>query len=260
MPELPVLGLRVGKEVSLVHQKIDRRELLTNSDSFVYKERGVEDIWGMIESHLQLDILELISRFSFDKKGLRWKQLYHRNALSALFIGANSQKPFDLDGSQAILEVISDVSESIIIPQELALSGAVPDSKGSLRILALGYNLEDKFVQRADVTITDTEVPKLQGYYQEDLDKYRRCFKKLPIIPVPSLYIPTRSLVTPGMIDQTLGHQFLIESGRLTFGKMYFNHRLMERAGFYNTSSDDERNFQIGFKDQWNIKYPTIIS
>lgn len=263
MPELPVLGLRVGTEVSPVRQKIERRELLITPGFFTYKERVIEQVWGMLQENLGLDSSDLIDAFALDRQSLRWRQLYHPNAMSAFFIASGIQEPFDLDQSQAILEVISKVKEGKIKPQELAVSTVGTDSRGAKRIIAVGYNLENQTALRAGISLTHTEIPI------EDLEQNEKCFEQVPgmqnsIYKSPQYlgHISTpRTIITPTMTKQTANHDLFLRVIPHPRGGVYFEHPRIEHIGFRVKSLANTH--QIGYKrdeNEWGIQYPALLT
>ncbi len=266
MAELPVLGLRIGKEVSMVHEQINRQELLEQR-KFEYRQRSIEDIWGMMDKHLGVDLpLDLIGKMGFDAKDFKWKQLYHQNALSALFIGAASQKPFDLDGSQGIMEVISKVKQGKVEAETLSISGVINDSKGIKRVIAVAFDLERKIAKRVAVSLTKEEIPEAEYSYYHTRADYMSCFNPIPDTATAlglhrsfSLAeVLEGALVSSGMVKQVPEQSLMVMVESLDFGDRYgFRRPSVERAGFYH-SSEGKTN-KIGFKDEWHVEYPVSL-
>jgi|GEM_PF-2832892 len=264
MAELPVLGLRIGKEVSMVHEQINRQKLLEQR-KFEYRKRSIEDIWGMIDKHLGVDLpLDFIGKMGFDAKNFKWKQLYHQNALSAFFIGAASQKPFDLDGSQGIMEVISKVKQGKVEAETLTISGVIDDSKGIKRMVAVGFNLGRKSVQRMAVSLTKEEIPEAEYSYYHTRADYMSCFNPIPDTATAlglrrsfSLAeVLEGALVSSGMVVQSPEQQVMIAA--FNSGDRYsFMHPLIKDTGFFHLSGEDAN--RIGFKDKWYVEYPAVL-
>lgn len=264
MAELPVLGLRTGKEVSLVHERVDRGELLEQS-KFEYRKRSIEDIWEMLEKHLGIELpLEFIGRLGFDASDFRWRQLYHQNALSTFFIGAASKKTFDLDESQGIIEVTSKVKQGKVEAETLSISGVLDDSKGIKRVIAVGFNLDRRSVQRVAVSLTKEEVPEVEySYYQTRAD-YENSFNSIPdtatTLGLRRSFLLAEvlegALVSSGMIGLAPKQRVMIASFNYGDGHR-FRHPLAGQAGFSHLSGDNINT--IGLKDDWYVEYPANL-
>lgn len=264
MAELPVLGLRIGLEVSPVRECIDRGDLLTQS-KFEYRKRSIEDIWGMINKHLGVDLpVEFIERMGFDAKDFKWRQLYHQNALSALFIGAASEKPFNLDGSQGIMEVISEVKQGKVEAETLSISGVIDDSKGIKRVIAVGFNLGEKIPQRVAISVAEKEIPEIEYSYYRNRISYRKCFISIPdtanalqlhrSLSLADFF--AGALVSSGMVKQALGQRLMVES--LNYRDSYcFRSPMVGEAGFSHSSGGGLN--KIGFRSDWNVEYPASL-
>lgn len=254
MSEVPVLGLRVGKEISPVHQTFQRGELL-NKSPLERKDKDITDIWGMLQDHLKVDLLGLVELFQFDKN-YKWVQVYHRNALSALFLASETERPKNLNEATGIIETTSDIKEGIITPRELAVIGIIPGSERTRRILAVGYNLVDKQAQSVAVSMTEGRIPFPPYYYHEDdLNRYARSFMRIPTPDDYRSYTDYSSLITAAMAAQT-GHQLVLFFYILK-GTPYFESSLAEKQGFYHLMGDNAG--EVGFKNEWAVTYPTSI-
>lgn len=261
MAELPVLGLRIGLEVSPVRECIDRGDLLTQS-KFEYRKRSIEDIWGMINKHLGVDLpVEFIERMGFDAKDFKWRQLYHQNALSAFFIGAASKNFFDLDESQGIIEVISKVKQGKVEAETLSISGVLDDSKGIKRVIAVGFNLGRRSVQRVAVSLTKEEIPEVEYSYHQTRADYESCFNPIPdtatALGLRRSFLLAEvlqgALVSSGMTGLAPKQRAMIASFDFGGDRYYFRHSLAEQAGFSHLSGDNVNS--IGFKDEWRVEY-----
>lgn len=261
MAEKPILGLRAGEEVSPVHQKIDRNQLLTDP-SIEFRDIPIDSIYGLLIETLGVELpLDMIAEMSFDSRGFNWVQLYHPNALSAIFIGGNPT-PEGVDQAQGIIEVASFIpqDQTRIHAAELIIGGTLDDSASKRRAISVAYNLVIKSTIRGLVSLAEAEIPKLDQFDIHNEGEYRRSFTNLPT--TLSSGFPPHEVVTPAM---SLEHGFALRLFDYSAvyrdykpeGMVITGHDLVRKMGF-NTRQENGTNY-VGFNQDWQVAYPNKL-
>src|SRR3989338_1130231 len=144
MPEMhPVLGLRIGTEISITRDTRSRRDLLKMANDPKYRVPfAIEDIIIQLEKQLgistPIDHLAEINRPS--DTDLRWEQVYYPGALHAIYFGFNPNKSPESNapyhGAAAVIEASSGVSgltvssNGVIYARSLDITGLLRDTSG----------------------------------------------------------------------------------------------------------------------------------
>lgn len=198
----PVLGLRIGTEISITRDTRSRRDLLKMADDPQYRAPlEIEDIMMQLEKQLgispPLDHLAAVNRPS--DTDLRWEQVYYPGALHAIYFAfdptksPNGNAPYH--EAAAVIEASSSVSglsvntEGVITPRSLDITGFLRDTSGVQHISSLRYRLDDR-QQLEQIAISlqpDYKIEKHWGHEPIPINKYSpkdEYFPELyPIIP-----------------------------------------------------------------------------
>ncbi|MDP3988020.1 MAG: hypothetical protein Q8P80_02645 [Candidatus Levybacteria bacterium] len=257
--ERPILGLQPGKEISPVRDRKDLRYLLTQN--IERKETSIDQICDDLS--LVGAEIPIIFLFESGLVDLNWKQIYHPNALSAIYLGTDEERhvPDDLNDADAIIAIHSQIETDKIKIRNIELSTVVKDSNANLRVLAASYYAKCTSIY---VSITDEEEqPKVYlGIHPDDPRDYKNGMLKIPTIEEVSGYYYQQPLVSKKMAVET-GHTKMIsanywpKSPHLT----KFDHWLAENSGFFDERVD-ENTRAIGKKTSqscWQITYPSHI-
>lgn len=263
MAEKPILGLRVGEDIPPRHEQIDRSKLLTNPEVEL-RDRSIEFIYVSLEECLGVELpLDLMSAMSFDQSNFRWRQLYHPNALSAIFIGRVEEGDEDtmtLDKAEGIIEAASFIPQgkTRIHADGLNLSGIVKDSKGSKRVAAVSYSLEKRYADQTLISVGEAEVPELAVTSRHYGREYRNSFRKLPSNLNP-IYSP-HLIITSAMVAQTqhrLALRIYVYPTLVHEGMQFDGHFVLGDVGF-NARTENGRNY-IGLRQNWEVGYPATL-
>lgn len=221
--EQPILGLRTGERISTVRDRVALGELIRS-----VKERRPVTLDG-INRNLEAAIGARIPIEFLIESGmsdLRWLQVWHRNAMTALFLGFDQTSPEAEDYSQAESVVAlhakahdtnptSTENELIVRPQSLELATVSEDTSGTRRIIHGRYSPTYLELYLRHVSFEDGEEmqqPDRNRFTEEDL--------KVSTISRDHVFADTTSsrgatvypLVTKRMFDQ-VGHNLLADAG-----------------------------------------------
>lgn len=274
MAEKPILGLRIGEEVSSTYDRVERRELLRNPRGSIrniqYRDTSIEGIWFMLQEHLGIELpFDLINAMSFDKPNFRWKHVYHPNAMAVFFIGAEveERKSLKIDQAQGVIEVQSGLTEGdfgAVYAESLHLSGVVADSVGTKRVLAVSYPLGEKYLsQNTVVSLAEEDFPEFpleDRYYAGD---YMRSLMRLPRQQYDEQGVLTDSstlITTPAMHDPLNQHLGISAYRRVRSpeeGMRINANAAFVRLGF-NARTENGLNY-VGFRQDWEVSYPATL-
>lgn len=151
---LPVLALRIGKEISQVYGRDTRNELLRDADLPNLRVNiGLETIILDLENWLDITmpfdyLLQLNEPLN---RELRWQQIYRQNALSAMYFAFDPEKSADdnppYHQALAVIEAMSQIGTTTD-PEKLAIrkssldiSGIAKDSAAGQHIVSVRYDL-----------------------------------------------------------------------------------------------------------------------
>ncbi len=194
MTEKPVLGLRPKENVSPVRDRKDLFFILTQ----VHERRAVDidkirqDLIGAIGAEIPIEFL-----FATDLADLNWQQMYHPNALSAVYLGTRLKEISHLHfpDSEAIIAIHSDVDQRQIKVGNVSISCIVPDSQGRKRIVGISYDGQSFKASAVFVSIADSEKSKYPAHFHPDYSKEEDArLIKIPTAPAdyspPSTSVP----------------------------------------------------------------------
>ncbi len=259
--EQPILGLRTGERISTVRDRVALGELIRS-----IKERKpvtLDGINGSLEAAIgaRIPIEFLIESGMSD---LRWLQVWHRNAMTALFLGFDHALPEAEEYSQAVgvvalhakahdTDPASTENELIIRPHSLEIATVTEDTSGTRRIIHGRYSPTNLELYLRHVSFEDGEEmqqPNRNRFTEEDL--------KVSTFSREHIFADTTSsrgaivypLVTRRMFDQ-VGHNLLADAGTRQSGIRNL-HRSMTGHEFVTRVGD-------GPVKAWDIMLPRML-
>lgn len=206
MTEKLTLGLRIGEEVSAVRDRKNLSYLLTQVE-----ERRAVDIDGIRRSLVEATGAEIPIEFLFDTGlvELHWQQIYHQNALSAVYLGVKEKQisPVEFSGSEAIIAVHSNVCNQRVEASSVEISSVVADSRGRERVLSVLYDAHSLKVNRSLVSIADDEKSKFPFDIHPDYPRE----EEARLVKIPSMlldsYFPLSSRPLVSLRMSWLAHE-----------------------------------------------------
>lgn len=221
--EQPILGLRTGERISAVRDKVRLNELIRWT-----KERKPATLDGINASltdaiGAQIPIDFLIESGLSD---LRWTQVWHKNAMTALYLGFGQEQPDEQNYSQAEGVIALHARDHVVAepllengyvikPDSLEISSVQTDTAGTKRIVHGRYSPTTLQAYLRYVSFDGDEhlmQPRNFNFTQDDL--------RVQKMPKEGIIAETRSpriaivypLVTERMFDLA-GQDFLADAG-----------------------------------------------
>ncbi len=260
MAERPILGLRKNEKISAVREKVAVRQLVLSEPRRVPTDtdRITANIASAIGAEIPADFL-----LQSGLMDLQWAQIYHPNALSAIYLGFTSKYASmeEFRDAQAVIALHSRAIQAgrgsilddgyIVQPQRLEVTTVLPDTTGKQRIISGTFNPDTKRIMTRFVSFGDTEMyaqPRNIWYTYED-----RTPSKVPmgrLLNPDSIYGEVYPLVTPRMAEVS-GDRVLADVG---FRESHLRSLHKEDTGheFVTTLWPDGK----GPTTAWSIAFP----
>lgn len=268
MAERPVLGLRIGEEISAVRDRANVRHLITGET----RRRPTDtdgitaDMVGAIGAEIPAEFL--ITSGLID---LNWQQIYHPNALSSIYLGFEKApaEESEFEDAQAVIGIHSRavvVRKPVlehgmtIQPQRVEVSLVLLDSTAKPRIVNGSFSPTDHRGYLRYISFEDGEMfaqpqPYLYHLTQED---------RTPTgIGIETIFMGRRAifgdyvypLITRKMFD-TVGDRFL---AMVSHKGNRLSHLYKEDSGEqFVTEIPDQAGTKIS--RAWSIDFPTALN
>lgn len=278
----PVLGLRVGTEISPVHDKRFRNELLREAnDPKVRIGLGLEEIIIQLEDQVGINMpFDYLLRLNQPLEAeLRWQQVYHPNALNAIFFGFDPGKsPENTPPFQSALTVIESSSrlidrgeKQVVTATDLDISGIIRDTASGIHIVSLRYDLQEGGDLAQSLISLSSAYKKDEYYGGGDVTVSQHIPNSRFIMGFPSIY----PVITDQM-REAAGHEQFTEAtftGSMdpqNFGTRprFTNHRFYERLE--TAGSPGSRTLGPGIEGwgetgsivtfDWKVEYPNSVA
>lgn len=191
---------------------------------------------------------------------LNWQQIYHQNALSAIYLGTKEKptSPIKFSDSEAVIAIHSDVNnQRQIEAKRVEMSGIVADSKKRERAFSISYNTKLLNANSCFISIADNEKSEFSFYDNPNRQEEKEArLMRIPIDPEGYFFTPNKLLISTRMSQIVLDTKMINVDG--PYGQSYY-------TSFQSFFVDlKENNMIIGRKEShcnssWNVSLPASL-